>query len=130
MTGSTTEVAPCANISPGWPCPWARCRAASGRARCGARRYRGGGGGGDPVVGGGGGGVGSQWLLAPPTCRCGSAPGSLYLNPLPVHPPPRPCGSLDLLVLGPGWHGTGQSLRYGNSTLCICVGAAVGPRRG
>ena len=24
MTGSTTEVAPCPNISPGWACPWAR----------------------------------------------------------------------------------------------------------
>ena len=45
MTGSTIEVAHCPNIPPGWPCPWARRWAASGRARCRARLYRAGGGG-------------------------------------------------------------------------------------
>ena len=88
MTGSTTEVAPCPNISLGWPCPWARRRAASGQARYGARQYR---GGGVPV---GGGGV--SVLVAPrptdlATARAVVVPlpdPCLYPNPLPVHPPP------------------------------------------
>ena len=40
MIGSTTVVAPCPNIPPGWPCSWALRQAALGRAR-----YLGGGGG-------------------------------------------------------------------------------------
>ena len=54
MTGSTTEIAPCPNISLGWPCPWALWWAAVGGARDSARRKRRGGGpfrGGHPGFG-------------------------------------------------------------------------------
>ena len=146
MTGSETEIAPCPNISPGWLCPWARRRAALGRARCGARRYRGDGGGGRPCNGGGG--VGSRWFLTP---LAWLPPVPLWhrsRSPIPTQTPsssspPRPCWSprppsarsseawaVARVAGRQSGHGTGQSLRYVNPTPCIRAGAAAGPQRG
>ena len=126
MTGSTAEVAPCPNISPGWPRPWARLRATSGRGEASLWWGGGGGGGREPVAP-------RSANLAAARAVVGLLPDPyLYPNPLPVHPPPRPYGSLRPpgACSSAAWvaarvagrqsgHGNGQSLRHGNSTLCI-----------